>query len=169
MRDKRTSRLDAPFLLRERGPPCPTSLSCPLVFVAKYQLGLSRNAIHATCKQTVSKISTDFDINLMEIGQDENHGSLLIEFLPMLDFLRWANPTKGASSRTLRQILPAPIDAPRQDQFQTSANDFNAVRGVTGGLSTSTSRATAYQPDPICDKRRSTTRLKAKALSLSPR
>ncbi len=81
------------------------SLMYHLIFVVKYRqkVFLDDVGIIEDCKEKINELSTNFDVNLLEIECGSDHVHLLISAKPTLDITKFINSLKGHSSRYLQQ------------------------------------------------------------------
>ena len=81
------------------------SLLYHLIFVVKYRqrVFLDDIGIIEDFKEKINELSTNFDVDLLEIACGIDHAHLLVSTKPTLDITKYINSLKGHSSRYLRQ------------------------------------------------------------------
>ena len=76
-----------------------TLLLYHLVFPAKYRRKVFNEAIDLTLKKTCVEISERYEINFVEIGNDEDHVHFLVQSVPSLSLTKVVTTIKSITAR----------------------------------------------------------------------
>ena len=83
---------------------CVFSLQYHLIVVVKYrQKVFVEDNILSDVKEIISKISSDFDVQILEMECGIDHIHILLNAKPTLDITKFINILKGHSSRDIRK------------------------------------------------------------------
>ena len=85
---------------------CVFGMHVHLVFVTKYRRGVLTDAAHETLRDILAKVCQDFEAVLVDVGGEDDHVHLLVEYPTKVAVSKLVNSLKGVSSRRLRQTHP---------------------------------------------------------------
>ena len=85
-----------------RGRSVVTLLHVHLVFVTKYRRGVLSDRALDVIREAAAKVCEDFTCRLVELGGEDDHVHLLVEYPPTVTLSRLVNSLKGVTSRQLR-------------------------------------------------------------------
>ena len=77
-----------------------------MVFPAKYRRKVFGEAIDKTLKETCFEISDRYEINFVEIGNDEDHVHFLIQSVPLLSVTKIVTIIKSITAREIFKQHP---------------------------------------------------------------
>lgn len=77
-----------------------------LVFVTKYRRGVFDEDAIERLRTIFAKVCADFGARLIEMGGEDDHVHLLVEYQPKVAVSHLVNSLKGVSSRLLRKERP---------------------------------------------------------------
>ena len=78
-----------------------TLLLYHLVFPAKYRKKVFDNTVDITLKETCLEISQNYEINFVEIGNDEDHVHFLVQSVPMYSVTKIVTTIKSITAREI--------------------------------------------------------------------
>lgn len=85
---------------------CVFKMHVHLVFVAKYRRKVFDGNAIERLRAIFGKVCTDFEAELLELGGEDDHVHLLVEYPPKVAVSMLVNSLKGVSSRMLRKERP---------------------------------------------------------------
>ncbi len=74
-----------------------------MVFPAKYRRKVFDSTVDETLKQTCIEISQRYEINFVEIGNDEDHVHFLVQSIPTLSVTKLVSIIKSITAREIFQ------------------------------------------------------------------
>lgn len=77
-----------------------------LVFVTKYRYRVLNGDAINRLRVLLSKVGADFESELVEMDEEDNHVHLLVRYPPKVDVSNLVNSLKGVSSLMLRPERP---------------------------------------------------------------
>ena len=77
-----------------------------LVFVTKYRRDVLSELAIDDLRTIFTKVSRDFDAELVECDGEDDHVHLLVQYPPKVALSKLVNSLKGVSSRLLREARP---------------------------------------------------------------
>lgn len=85
---------------------CVFKMHVHLVFVTKYRRGVFDEDAIERLRTIFAKVCADFGARLIEMGGEDDHVHLLVEYPPKVAVSNLVNSLKGVSSRLLRKERP---------------------------------------------------------------